>query len=325
MPHSQKIRNWKDYNNALIKRGGILLSFDEDYLDQLYYPDKQARGGVRLYSHRMYEYLLSLNVMLRLPWRAAIGFATGLLKKAFPNRAVEVPNYAHASREAGKLKLKIKPLNLSKEEGLELAFDSTGVNVYTTSGYHQRKYGKDNLYRKMEQWKKIHLVLELNSMQIISMAYTDSRTNDCEVLKELSGPIRSKIKSIRADSAYDVKSFYQMIHEWGAKALIPPTMRSKAQDELKRQTKLKKHYLEQRDSTLKFIKRFENFEEGLKQWKVSSGYHRRSLIEACMFRFKRIFGFNLQHKTEENRKNEIITKINLLNQMAALGKAEYAN
>lgn len=42
-----------------------------------------------------------------------------------------------------------------------------------------------------------------------------------------------------------------------------------------------------------------------------------------MFRFKKTFGFNLQQKTEQGRKNEVIAKVNILNQMIALGKAEY--
>ena len=124
------IRNWKDYNNALKKRGTILLSFSQDYIEQLYYQDKQNRGGVKRYSSQMYEYLLSVKVMLRLPWRATIGFAETLLRKAYLDRATQVPDYAHASREVGKLNLKIKPLLVNKAEGLELAFDSTGVNDF---------------------------------------------------------------------------------------------------------------------------------------------------------------------------------------------------
>jgi hypothetical protein len=56
----------------------------------------------------MYEYLLTLKVMLRLPWRATMGFAECLLEKAFEHEKVAVPDYAHASREARKLNLKIK-------------------------------------------------------------------------------------------------------------------------------------------------------------------------------------------------------------------------
>lgn len=44
----------------------------------------------------MYEYQLSIKVMLRLPWRATVGFAQSLLQKAFPSTTIQVPDYAHA-------------------------------------------------------------------------------------------------------------------------------------------------------------------------------------------------------------------------------------
>lgn len=319
----KKIRNWKEYNKSLVKRGQILLRFDEDYLEHLYYQTPQRRGGQRVYSALMYEYLLTIKVMLRLPWRATTGFAQAVLQKAFPDKVIQVPDYTHASRESRQLELKIKPLGLKTGLGMELAFDSTGVNVYSTSGYHQRNHGKEALCRKRDQWKKIHIVLELDSMQIVAMSYSSSRVNDCEVVNELCGQVKGNITSVRADGAYDTNEFYELLHERQARILIPPAVTSKAQDELKNQPKTKKDYLEQRDDTIHFIRGYETFEEGLKEWKITTGYHRRSLIEATMFRLKRIFGFNLQLKNDQGRINEIITKINLLNQMAALGKAEY--
>lgn len=76
---------------------------------------------------------------------------------------------------------------------------------------------------------------------------------------------------------------------------------------------------------IKEIRQYESFDEGLKAWKVSSGYHRRSLVESCMFRLKRTFGFYLQQKTEAGRLNEVITKVNALNLMASFGRAEYTS
>lgn len=326
MPNLQnKVRNWKDYNQSLKRRGRIIFSFDENYLSQIYYKDDQVRGGVRLYTEGMYEFLLTIKVMLRFPWRATIGFAEGLLEKAFPHENIVVPNYAHASRECARLNLKIKQFMAPHLDGMELAFDSTGVNVYSTSGWHQRKYGKESLCRKRDQWKKIHIAMDLDNQQIMSMEYTDSNVNDCEVIGSLSKEIKCKVKSVRADGAYDTEESYIIIEDWGAQAMIPPARTSKAQDELKKKPHKKKIHLQQRDKTIKEIRRFKDFEEGLKNWKVQSGYHRRSLIESFMFRLKKTFGFNLQNKTDRSRRNEIITKINLLNQMASYGRAQYSS
>jgi transposase len=322
MPNnSQRICNWKDYNRALVKRGELILNFNNHFLAKLYYSGDKKRGGLKKYSAQMYEYLLTIKVMLRLPWRATVGFAKKLLSKIFGCQ-VSVPNYAHANREAKKLTLKIKDFTENTTEGMELAFDSTGVNVYTTSGYHQRRYGKESLCRKKDQWKKIHLGLDLDKQQIVSMVFTESNVNDSEAVDKLSKQIKKKVKSVRADGAYDTERFHKIIHDWGAKALIPPAITSKAQDELKRK-RVKKKYLEQRDNIIKTIRRSKDFKTGLKRWKIKNGYHRRSLIESCMLRIKRIFGFNLQHKAENGRINEIITKVNLLNRMAMLGRPQY--
>jgi hypothetical protein len=77
MSSIQRVRNWQEYNRGLQKRGGLLFSFSKDYFNQLYFKDVQKRGGARIYSKSMYEYLLTIKVVLRLPWRATIGFAEG--------------------------------------------------------------------------------------------------------------------------------------------------------------------------------------------------------------------------------------------------------
>jgi len=307
-----RVRNWREYNKNLRTRGTIIFSFSPDII-KLYYTGHRQRGGVRKYSDNMYEYMLCVKILLRLPWRATEGFVMSLLQKAFPSHLVQIPNYAHASRKAGKLKLKIRQYLSQAKDGMELAFDSTGVNVYTTSGWHQRRYGKDSLCRKRDQWKKIHIAVDLNTMQVVSAVYTKSNVNDCEVIGQLFDGIRGKIKNIRADGAYDTEEMYRLAASRDAKVIIPPARTSKSQDERINQPQVKKRYLKQRDNTIKKIRKYDNFDDGLKSWKISSKYHRRSLIEAMMFRLKRTFGFYLQHKTEQGRINEIITKMNILN------------
>ena len=161
-------------------------------------------------------------------------------------------------------------------------------------------------------------------MQVVSAVCTKSNVNDCEVIGRLFKGIKGKIKNIRADGAYDTEETYQLAEDRGAEVIIPPDKTAKAQDELINQPKVKKQHLKQRDNTIKQIRADDNFEVGLKNWKIASNYHRRSLVEAMMFRLKRTFGFYLQHKTEQGRINEVITKMNILNQMASYGRAQYS-
>lgn len=321
MPDIKKVRNWKDYNMSLKKRGSVIFSFSEEYLEELYFSGKRSKGGVRQYTDKMYELILYVKVLFRLPWRAAIGFTEGLVKKLLPdNKDIKVPNFGHASREAGKLDLKIKQYDI--KGGMDIAFDSTGVNVYTTSGWHIKKHGKHSKCRNREQWKKVHIAIDINTNQVLVSELTDSNTNDCEVFDKMSNEIEGSINSVRADGAYDTYEIYKKIDKWGAKAIIPPAKTSKAQDELKKVSK-KKEYLKQRDKTIHSIRKYDTFEEGLKNWKKDSQYNRRSIVEAFMFRFKRTFGFYLHNRTVNSRKNEITAKLGLLNFMTTLGMAKY--
>ena len=152
--------------------------------------------------------------------------------------------------------------------------------------------------------------------------FTASNVNDCEAFNDMSNDLRGNIASVRADAAYDTYKIYKQIHQWGAKAIIPPGNRAKAQDELKQKVKIK-DYLEQRDKVIHSIRKHNNFEEGLQEWKKESQYHKRSLIEAFMYRFKSIFGFSLHNRSERGRRNEIKAKLTLLNLMTSLGMAEY--
>src|SRR5580704_7889755 len=188
MPSAHKpqlSRNWKAYNHNLKKRGMVLFSFDEKTIYQLYHHGIQCRGGLRRYSPLMFEYMLKVKIFLRLPWRATAGFVESLFKLAFPKIRLALPDYSHACREAAKLSLKVKQYVPAVHEGMELAFDSTGINVYGTSGWHQRTHGKNGLYRQREQWKKIHVALDLSTMQIQTVEYSKSNTNDCEMISSL--------------------------------------------------------------------------------------------------------------------------------------------
>ena len=57
----------------------------------------------------------------------------------------------------------------------------------------------------------------------------------------------------------------------------------------------------------------------LPKWKLESHYHRRSLSETAMFRFKQIFTDKLQSRKQENQFQEMIIKCAALNRMTHLG------
>lgn len=73
-------------------------------------------------------------------------------------------------------------------------------------------------------------------------------------------------------------------------------------------------YLVQRNQAVERIK-----EVGRKEWKQETGYHRRSLAETAMFRYKVIFGDKVSSRVEENQITEVNIKCNILNKFTSIG------
>ena len=58
---------------------------------------------------------------------------------------------------------------------------------------------------------------------------------------------------------------------------------------------------------------------GRKKWKRVSGYHRRSLAETAVYRFKQLMGRFVEARKWENEKVEVRLKAKALNRMTRLG------
>ena len=54
-------------------------------------------------------------------------------------------------------------------------------------------------------------------------------------------------------------------------------------------------------------------------WKKYSGYHKRSISETVMFRYKTLISRNLSFRNFSAQENEAISGINVINKMASLG------
>jgi hypothetical protein len=69
-----------------------------------------------------------------------------------------------------------------------------------------------------------------------------------------------------------------------------------------------------RDENLRRVRQI-----GRQKWKEESGYHRRSLAETAMFRFKTIFGDKLRARVFESQAAEAFLHCAALNRMTQLG------
>ncbi len=144
-----------------------------------------------------------------------------------------------------------------------------------------------------------------------SATYSDSaisthNVSDDEAFEDVLDGIEAPIKAVSADGADDKRKCYDALAQRGAQANIPPS-----EDAQYWQKEGETHA---RNQNLKRID-----EVGRAAWKRESGYHRRSLAETMMFRFKAIFGNTCSRRTFDNQAAELLLAYAALNRMTHLG------
>ncbi len=291
--------NWSEYNNKLIKQGQVTFWFTEDVVNK--WTCKRSSGGsyTNLYSDIAIETLLIIKYFYGLTFRSTQGFGESIIK--LMGFDVQMPYYTTLCRRLKKLSIDLDAIPLEKH--VHVVVDSTGLKVYGEGEWKVRKHG----YSKRRTWRKLHLLLDEKNNQILAVELTGNNQADCEVLEDLLKKFEEgDIEKLSADGAYDTHDCYENIKNKGAQAIIPPRERAK----INQHGNSKKEPM-QRDENIRGIRKL-----GKANWKIESGYHRRSLAETAMFRFKNQFSQNLSSRIFKSQVQEAIIKTKILNKLA---------
>ncbi|MDX2239469.1 MAG: IS5 family transposase, partial [Leptolyngbyaceae cyanobacterium bins.302] len=210
------------------------------------------------------------------------------------------------SRRLGSLSVRLPVM--PKEGACHLVVDSTGVKVYGEGEWKTRQHGVS----KRRTWRKLHLGVDEATGEILAAVVTPNDVHDGEVLAPVLDGIPFPVEQVSTDGAYDHRHCYDEIEAKGAKAVIPPR-----KDAVIWQHGNRKGKPHQRDENLRSIRK-----HGRKRWKRDSGYHRRSIAETTMFRFKTIFGGNLSARNFDNQAVELFIKCAALNRMIQIAKPD---
>ena len=100
---------------------------------------------------------------------------------------------------------------------LHLLIDSTGIEVEGEGEWHARKPGGP----KRRVWRKIHLGIAEESLEIRAVEVTGSHIGDAPMLLDRIPPDVG-IGSVTADAACDTRKCHEAIADRGAQAVIPP-------------------------------------------------------------------------------------------------------
>lgn len=295
------IRNWAMYNESLKKRGSITLWVHEDVL-RVWKAVPEAvrpRGGQKRYSDGAIECLLMVKGVYHLAYRQTEGFAGSLSELL--GVALPIPDYSTLNRRAKTLKVDLP----RREKGpIHAVLDSTGLKVYGEGEWKVRQHG----YSKRRTWHKLHLGVDEATGEIEAELLTGAGVDDAEAAAGLLKQTQAEIEQLSEDGAYDKEKVYQAAAAKGvSKITIPPRRDAVLWEE---------HGPDPhpRNENLRRI-----WECGRKEWKEESGYHRRSLAETAMFRFKTIFGDHLNAREAKRQKTEARVKCAALNRMTRLG------
>lgn len=297
-----KIRNWSDYNKALVKRGSLTLWFDEKAINQWHKADKiKTKGRPRCYSDIAIECMLTLKTVFALPLRATQGLVDSLINLL--HLPIKTADYTTLCRRQKTLSITLK--QAKKNESLHAVFDATGLKVFGEGEWKVRQHG----YSKRRTWRKLHLAIDEKSKEIIAAALSTNNMSDGELFPDLITQIANPLKQVSADGAYDSLQNYQLAHQRGAKITIPPRKNAK----IRQHGNAKKPPLA-RDQIIRQVRKL-----GQTQWKKKNNYYRRNIAETTIFRIKQLFGSYLNARSFENQAVEAFIKCQVLNKMTALG------
>jgi len=293
-----KTTNWADYNAALKRRGSLTIWFDPEMnWDGI---PSGKRGRSQTFSDAAIQTCLTMKVLFGMALRQTTGFMESLLR--LTGLDWDVPDFSTICRRQRTLAVSI-PYRGSKGP-LHLLIDSTGIKVEGEGEWNARKHGGP----KRRVWRKIHIGIDEQTLEIRAVEITGSNTGDAPMLPHLLNqiPRDQEIGSVTADGAYDTRRCHNAIADRGASAVIPPRKNAQPWKPTTAGTIA-------RNDALRASKYL-----GRALWRNWSGYHRRSRVETKMHCVK-LLGQSLMARDFERQVAEVQVRVAILNGYSALG------
>jgi hypothetical protein len=297
-----RLRHWSQYNKALVRRGSLTLWLSDEIITQWRETKRTGkRGAPRTYTDTAILCMATLEEVYHLPLRATQGLMLSVIKLLGIKLAVPDDTTLCRRRKA----LEVELPRLSKSEPLHVVVDSTGIKVYGEGEWKVRQHG----YSRRRTWRKLHIGVDEATLEFVAVVVTTNDFKDSQLLPDLLEQVADEINQVSADGAYDSRGCYDAIRGREARAAIPPQKRARIWQH--GNTKRERHI---RDENLRAIR-----QKGRREWKRTSGYHRRSLAETQVFRVKMIFGERVSARSFEGQAAQMLVRCATLNRMTHLG------
>ena len=257
-----KVRNWPEYNRALVKRGQLTLWFDTEAVAAWRHPGPfEGRGRPKVYADAAIQCALVLNSVFHLNLRTTQGFLQSIV--VLMALDLPVPNYSTVSRRqsAVDVRLSVGPTDRPRH----VVIDSTGLKIYGAGEWHIRKHR--TLRRRT--WRKLHLGVNETTREIVAMNLTASNVHDARRLSSLLSKTPGSIGQVSADRAYDTGSCYEAVLQHDAIVTILPQRNARCSRDSHPPP-----WRAMRDAHLRRIRT-----QGRYEWRKSSGCTRQGTVK----------------------------------------------
>ena len=305
-----QIKNWSEYNRALVNRGSITLWVSKEAIEGWHSTCHTGeKGRPQVYSDSAILCALQLRAVYHLTLRHLEGFLGDIVRRL--KLSIKVPSYTQICRRAKQLSKVLKKKKLSYRRPTDIVIDSTGLKAHGEGEWKVRQHGTS----KRRGWMKLHIAVDPKSQEIILSDLTDNGpgSGDARTAAKLIKKAPKSVKTVLGDGAYDSIECRRAVDGIGAKPIIPPpthaVVRRKSTDPAVRE----------RNDAVQEIRGLGGEKKGGKLWKKLRGYHKRSLAETAMYRIKQLTGPNLRSRCRERQRVEAYVKCLVVNKMTKLG------
>lgn len=302
-----RIKNWKRYNSALVRRGNLTIWLERRVLQNWAKPVKTGKvGRPFIYSERVLTLLAVLMEVYHLPLRQTEGFARGVLRLLKVGRR-RVPSYSTLCRRRQTLRVRLP--QRQRAEPLHIVVDSTGLKIYGEGEWKVRQHG----YSLRRTWRRLHFAVDEAHGELTAAVLTAEGRSDHDTFPQLMDQTRARhaVRQVSGDTAYD----YYAVYRYLAKRV--PQARATMAPRINAVCVPVDEDLAERNRNVAEMRAV-----GRRKWKLTSGYSRRSLAETAVFRLKTIFGASLSARREDSQRVQALARCRALNQMTRLGMPE---
>ncbi len=294
-----RIRNWPEYEAGLRRRGNLTVWLSDDAINSWRALPSGMPGGQRTYANIAIEAALTIRMVFQLQLRQTEGFLRSLVDML--DVEIPIPDHTTLSRRLKTLG-EIPFRAVASHRPIHLFIDSTGLRIHV---------GNLRKPPKNRAWRKLHLVVDAGTGEIVASDLTSRRTHDCTRVPALLGQIDNRVASVFADGAYDTEGTYEAAHAQGegrtVTVLIPPGRDAQLSPR-------PSAALKERNRNIRSIRRL-----GRREWHKRSGYSKRSMVENAIYRYKTIIGRGMRSRTLAGQRVEVQLACRVLNTMISLG------